>query len=426
MQLNVLPDWRARGLICDLTQAEAFEEHLGSSPRTLYAGFDPTADSLHVGSLLPLLALRRAQLAGHRPIVLLGGGTGLIGDPSGKAGERTLNEAETVAAWTSKLKSQASQFVDFDRGSQAAIIVDNYEWIKELDAIGFLRDLGKHFPVGWMLAKESVRSRLGRDNVGLSYTEFSYMILQAYDYLSLYRRHGCTVQLGGSDQWGNILAGVELARRVDGAGVHGLTVPLVTKSDNTKFGKTESGTIWLHPDKTSPYEMYQFWLNTADADVVKFLKFFTFLPLEAIGELEHETQLNPARRQAQLTLAQEVTRLVHGADKLRDAERITSAFFGGDVKSLTADELGQVVRSAPATVLAGGDAPTGIVELLVHAGVAPSRARGRELVTSGSITVNGERVTEPRTQLTRADALFGEYVIIRKGKKTHHVIKYEH
>lgn len=425
MQLNFLEEWHNRSLVSDVTQEDVFKEHLRSSSRTIYAGFDPTADSLHIGSLLPLLALRRAQVAGHRPIVLLGGGTGLIGDPSGKAGERTLNPAETVAEWTNKLKTQVSQFVDFDKGAQSAILVDNYEWLKELDAIGFLRDIGKHFPVGWMLAKESVKSRLDRDNVGISFTEFSYMILQAYDYLCLYRLHNCTVQIGGSDQWGNITAGIDLTRRIDSSSVYGLTLPLVTKSDNTKFGKTESGTIWLDPKKTSPYEMYQFWLNTADADVIKFLKYFTFLSLDRIVELESETQLNPEKRQAQLVLAQEGTRIVHGEDNLREAERITSAFFRGAVQELSAKELEQAVQGAPTTDVNDDNASLEVVDLLVRAGLAPSRARSRELISNGSITINGERVTDPRAQVSRADSLFGEYIIIRKGKKTHHVIKYK-
>lgn len=425
MALNFLPEWRARDLVCDVAQGDVFEEHLGSSPRTIYAGFDPTADSLHIGSLLPLLALRRVQVAGHRPILLLGGGTGLIGDPSGKAGERNLNPAEVVAAWTNKLRDQVSRFIDFSSGPQAAILVDNYEWLKKLDAIGFLRDIGKHFPVGWMLAKESVKSRLDRDNVGISFTEFSYMILQAYDYLCLYQLHRCTVQIGGSDQWGNITAGIDLIRRIEGSSAYGMTLPLVTKSDNTKFGKTESGTVWLDSEKTSPYEMYQFWLNTADADVVKFLKYFTFLSLDEIAKLENETQINPERREAQRVLAEEVTRIVHGEDKLHEAERITSAFFKGAFRQLSEDELDQAVRGAPTTVIKDDSVPVEILDLLVKTGLATSRARGREFIENGSITVNGERVTDLRAQAVRTDTLFGKYIIIRKGKKTYHVIKYE-
>jgi tyrosyl-tRNA synthetase len=424
MDLNFLPEWRARRLVCDVAQGDAFEEYLRNGSRTIYAGFDPTADSLHVGSLLPLLALRRAQLSGHKPIVLLGGGTGLIGDPSGKAGERTLNPAEIVSAWTSKLKGQVSRFVDFDSGAQAATLVDNYEWLNGLDAIEFLRDIGKHFSVGWMLAKDSVKSRLNRENGGISFTEFSYMILQAYDFLSLYQHYQCTIQIGGTDQWGNITAGIDLIRRVEGGAAYGMTLPLVTKNDNTKFGKTETGTIWLDEGKTSPYEMYQFWLNTADADVGKFLRYFTFLSLDEIEELELQTQLNPERREAQRVLAHEGTRIVHGADRTIEAERISAAFFRGALSELTQAELDQGVRGAPTTVLGPDQASIGLLDLLLQTKLATSRGRGRELIESGSITVNGERITDYRSQTGRVEALFGQYIVVRKGKKTYHVVKY--
>ena len=274
MSTPVLQDFEQRGLIADVTTPAELGAHLADGPRTIYVGFDPTADSLHVGSLVPLLALRRIQQAGHRPIVLVGGGTGLIGDPAGKAGERSLNPEEQVAAWADRLKAQVRPFLDFDRGPQAAILVDNYEWLARLELIPFLRDTGKHFSVGAMIGRESVRARLG---AGISYTEFSYQVLQAYDFLALHERYGCTVQMGGSDQWGNITAGTELIRRVRGVAAFGLTMPLVTRSDGSKFGKTETGTIWLDPARTSAYEMYQYWLNTADADVERFLKYFTFL-----------------------------------------------------------------------------------------------------------------------------------------------------
>src|SRR5947209_20620379 len=271
----LLNDFEWRGLITDATSPSELDAHLAEAPRAIYCGFDPTADSLHVGSLLPLLALRRVQLAGHRPTVLVGGGTGLIGDPSGKAGERALNPKEQVAEWAERLKRQVRPFLDFDRGPNAAILADNYAWLSELDVIGFLRDVGKHFPLGAMLARESVKARMG---AGISYTEFSYQVLQAYDFMSLMLLHDCSIQLGGTDQWGNITAGVELIRRMHGRPAFGLTLPLVTKTDGSKFGKTESGTVWLDPAKTSAYEMYQFWLNTPDADVVRFLRDFTFLP----------------------------------------------------------------------------------------------------------------------------------------------------
>ncbi len=303
-----------RGLVSDSTKPEELQRHLNTARRSAYVGFDPTADSLHVGSLLPLLALRRLQLAGHRPIVLIGGGTGLIGDPSGKLGERQLNPAAQVAEWAARLREQVQRFVDFDSGPAAAVLADNYEWLSELRVISFLRDVGKHFPLGAMIAKESVRSRMGRSEEGISYTEFSYQVLQAYDFMALFESHQCTLQLGGSDQWGNITAGIELIRRVKGEAAYGITLPLVAKSDGTKFGKTESGTVWLDRHKTSPYEMYQFWLNTTDEDVVLFLKYFTFLGREEIGALEAATRETPDRREAQRVLARQVTALVHGDD----------------------------------------------------------------------------------------------------------------
>src|SRR5262249_55693374 len=291
MQSPFLRDLQSRGLIADITNGEELDRHLSdpATPRTMYVGFDPTADSLHIGSLLPLLTLRRAQIAGHRPIVLVGGGTGLIGDPSGKAGERALNPVDQVAAWAERLKGQVRPLLDFE-GLRAAIVVDNYEWLSRLQVISFLRDIGKHFPLGAMIGRESVRSRMGRSEVGISYTEFSYQILQAFDFMALSDQHDCTVQLGGSDQWGNITAGIELIRRMRGRVAYGLTLPLVTKDDGTKFGKTETGTVWLDPVRTSAYEMFQFWLNTADADVVRFLKYFTFLSLEEIETLGRRTE----------------------------------------------------------------------------------------------------------------------------------------
>src|SRR5689334_10369050 len=322
MRSELLRDFQRRELIADVTTPEELDAHLTSGHRTAYVGFDPTADSLHVGSLLPLLTLRRLQLAGHRPIVLVGGGTGLIGDPSGKAGERALNPKEQVAEWSERLKRQVRPFLDFDQGPHAAILADNYTGLSELDVIGFLRDVGKHFPVGAMLARESVKARM---NAGISYTEFSYQVLQAYDFLSLMQRHDCSLQLGGSDQWGNITAGVELIRRVHGRAAFGLTLPLVMKTDGSKFGKTETGTIWLDPAKTSAYEMHQFWLNTPDADAVRFLKYFTFLTPERIAELEAQTRTAPEKREAQRVLAHDATALVHGEAATREAETIGAA-----------------------------------------------------------------------------------------------------
>jgi tyrosyl-tRNA synthetase len=418
---TLLSDFDRRGLIADIAAPEDLDAHLASGSRTGYVGFDPTADSLHIGSLLPLLALRRFQLAGHRPIVLVGGGTGLIGDPSGKAGERALNPKDRVAEWAEQLKAQVRPFLDFDRGPQAAILVDNYSWLSQLDVVGFLRDVGKHFPLGGMLARESVKSRMGG---GISYTEFSYQVLQAYDFMSLMERHDCTLQLGGTDQWGNITAGIELIRRVHGRAAYGLTMPLVTKTDGTKFGKTESGTMWLDPRKTSAYEMYQFWLNTADADVPGFIRYFTFLPHERITELEEATRTAPDKREAQRVLAREVTALVHGEAAVREAEAISAALFSGDVSSLAESQLAQAAQGMPTSELPAGEAPKlGWADLLVRSGLADSKRNARELLSSGAIQLNGRRLDPAAEPASPAAALFGKYLILRKGKKTYHAVR---
>jgi tyrosyl-tRNA synthetase len=386
MRSDLLRDFQRRELIADVTTPEELDAHLVSGRQTAYVGFDPTADSLHVGSLLPLLALRRLQLAGHRPIVLVGGGTGLIGDPAGKAGERALNPKEQVAEWAERLKRQVRPFLDFDRGPQAAILADNYAWLSELDVIGFLRDVGKHFPVGGMLARESVKARM---SAGISFTEFSYQVLQAYDFMSLMLLHGCSIQLGGSDQWGNITAGVELIRRVQGRAAYGLTLPLVTKTDGSKFGKTESGTIWLDPAKTSAYEMYQFWLNTPDADVVRFLRYFTFLPLERIDELAVATRDTPEKREAQRVLAREVTALVHGDTATREAEATTEALFSGD--PARAKELTGV--AAPGATLPAEAVGWPLWKILKEAGLVPSTSEARRLIQQGGVEVDGVRAS---------------------------------
>ena len=320
---QLIDDLQARGLIAQMTAAEKLVEHLSTGSRTLYCGFDPTADSLHIGSLVPLLVLRRFQQAGHKPIALLGGATGLIGDPSFKAQERKLNTPDVVADWVILIREQISKFVDFNIGDRSAEMVNNMDWIEKIDLLSFLRDVGKHFSVNNMVNKESVQQRLDRDGEGISYTEFTYMLLQSYDFAQLNRLHDCTVQIGGSDQWGNITGGVDLSRRLNGSQVFGMTLPLVTKSDGTKFGKTEAGTIWLDPKKTSPYAFYQFWLNTADADVYTFLRYFTFLSLSAIDEIEKVDALIQGRKSAQDVLAREVTELVHGPVSLAAAQRIT-------------------------------------------------------------------------------------------------------
>lgn len=387
MVASLLEDFEARGLVADTS--EGLGEYLATGSRTLYVGFDPTADSLHVGSLLPLLALRRAQLVGHRPIVLVGGGTGLIGDPSGKTGERALNPKDVVHEWAERLKRQVSPFLDFECGRLSAVLADNYEWISELDVLSLLRDVGKHFSLGVMLAKESVRARL---QTGISYTEFSYQVLQAYDFLCLLRRYDCTVQMGGSDQWGNITAGIDLIRRIEGCAAFGLTLPLVTKSDGSKFGKTESGTIWLDPARTSVYDMYQFWLNTADNDVVRFLKYFTFLQLERITELAEATRTSPERREAQRVLARTVTELVHGESARREAEALSAALFSGQ-SAVTLPEG----MSVPGALLPHEAVTWPLWKLLSkvveQAGAAISTSEARRLIQQGGVEIDGRRAT---------------------------------
>ncbi len=421
MPTDLWKDLKWRGLVADCTKPHELQQHLREEPRAAYVGFDPTADSLHVGSLLPLLVLRRFQRAGHRPIVLIGGGTGLIGDPSGKTGERQLNPEAQVAEWGARLKEQVRRFVDFESGASAAILADNYEWLSKLEVIPFLRDIGKHFPLGAMVAKESVRSRMGRSEEGISYTEFSYQVLQAYDFMALFDRYRCTLQLGGSDQWGNITAGIELIRRVKGEAAYGITLPLVMKTDGSKFGKTESDTVWLDGRKTSPYEMYQFWLNTADDDVVTYLKYFTFLERAEIDDLQSATQRSPDRREAQRVLARHVTTLVHGEAATAEAEAISRALFSGEVESLTEPQLDLACRTMPTTALGREEAERlSVIDLLIRVGLAASRREGRDLVSAGAISINGQRVKSVEATLSREMARFGRFIIIRKGKKSYH------
>jgi tyrosyl-tRNA synthetase len=421
--IDLWKELKWRGLMADCTKPPELQRHLLEGPRSAYVGFDPTADSLHVGSLLPLLALRRVQLAGHRPIVLIGGGTGLIGDPSGKTGERQLNPADQVAEWATRLKEQVTRFVDFEPGESAAVLVDNYTWLSGLHVIPFLRDIGKHFPLGTMIAKESVRSRMGRSEEGISYTEFSYQVLQAYDFMALFQAYDCRLQLGGSDQWGNITAGIELIRRVTGQTAFGITLPLVTRTDGSKFGKTESGTVWLDGRKTSPYEMYQFWLNTADDDVVAYLKYFTFLDAGEIAELGTAARNAPDRREAQRVLAHQVTRLVHGDAATAEAEAISRALFSGDVLALTERQLEQASLTMPTTTIGRQDAERlSVVELLTRTGLASSKREGRDLVAAGAISINGQRVKNVDAVISPEAERFGRFIIVRKGKKSYHAV----
>lgn len=420
--MHILDDLKSRGLIYQNTDEEALRKRL-DKPTTLYCGFDPTADSLHIGSLLPILVLRRFQLAGHRPIALVGGGTGLIGDPSGKVNERTLNTKKTVEEWSLKIKAQLSQFLDFNKPENPAILANNYDWLGSLQVIEFLRDIGKNFSVGTMLAKDSVESRMSR---GISFTEFSYMILQSYDFMKLNELYDCELQIGGRDQWGNITAGTDLIRRMsveENTPVHGLTIPLVTKSDGTKFGKTESGTIWLDAEKTSPYKFYQFWLNADDRDVVNYLKYFTFLPIEEILALEEEVTTQPEKRNAQRILAREVTELVHGREARKRAENISQALFTGGLENLSGAEVEEGFSDVPSIQV--DDQDIQLVDLLVQVGAVSSKRQARESLESGAIYVNGIRHTDTSTVVAQLDKLDGKFLVIRRGKKNYFLAKIE-
>ncbi|MBO8177792.1 MAG: tyrosine--tRNA ligase [Bacillus sp. (in: Bacteria)] len=419
--MNLLEDLKFRGLINQVTDEEGLEKLLAEERISLYAGFDPTADSLHIGHLLPILILRRFQLAGHKPIALVGGGTGLIGDPSGKKAERTLNSKEVVAQWSERIKEQLSKFLDFEAEENPAKVANNYDWIGSMDLITFLRDVGKNFGLNYMLAKDSVQSRL---ETGISFTEFSYMILQSLDFLKLYETENCKLQIGGSDQWGNITAGLELIRKShEEAKAYGLTVPLVTKADGTKFGKTEGGAVWLDPEKTTPYEFYQFWINTDDRDVIKYLKYFTFLSKEEILELEKQTEEAPEKRAAQKALAEEMTRLVHGEEALKQAIHISEALFSGNIKQLTANEIMQGFKDVPSYEHESGE-PIGLVDLLVSAKISSSKRQSREDIQNGAIYINGERITALDYVVDKKDRIEGKFTIIRRGKKKYFLIKY--
>ena len=411
----LLDDLKARGLVTQTTDEGRLRSHLTGAMRTLYCGFDPTADSLHIGNLVPLLTLRRFQLAGHRPILLLGGATGLIGDPSGRESERRLNDSDLVAQWVDRIGRQVAPFLELG-GETGARIENNLKWTRELDVISYLRDVGKFFSVNAMIGRESVRSRLRTDDEGISYTEFSYMLLQANDYLELAQRYGCSLQIGGSDQWGNIVSGIDLVRRRLGREVHALTVPLVTRSDGAKFGKTAAGAVWLDPAKTSPYAFYQFWLNVADADAVSYLRQFTLLGLATIDDLAQAAARAPERREAQTKLAEQVTELVHGADGLSAARRITDCLFGGDPNRLERGDLRQLELDGVESA-AIPERRLGLLTALVASGLAPSRGAARKLVVARGVSVNGQVRDDPAHELDFADALYGRYYLLRRGKK---------
>ena len=411
-------EWR--GLVYDAT--EGVRDLFARETVTGYIGFDPTAGSLHVGNLQVIMPLVRMQRFGHRPIALVGGGTGLIGDPSGKTVERQLLSAAQVEANVAGIRAQLARFLDFESTTAPARLIDNAEWLTRLGAIEFMRDVGKHFTVNAMLAKESVRKRI-EGTEGISYTEFSYSLLQAYDFLELYRRHGCVLQMGGSDQWGNITAGMDLIRRVEGGKAHGLVLPLITTSSGAKFGKTETGTIWLDPARTTPYEFYQFWLNTEDDDAARYLKSFTFLDRARIMEVETASAREPERRHAQRALAREVTRLVHGDAAVRDAEAATEKLFSGDVASMGARELLAVFANVPSKTIAPAADGWRVVNLLTETGVTASNSEATRLIRSGGIYVNERRIADEKARLRADEAIDGQLFVIRKGKKDYVLIR---
>jgi len=416
--MNLLDELEYRELIYQITDRDGLARRLSEGPTTLYIGFDPTADSLHIGNLLQILLLHRFQLAGHRPIAVVGTGTGLVGDPSGKKSERKLNPEEVVDKWALKIRSQLERFLDFNSPNNPARIVSNFDWLGELELISFLRDVGKHFPIGLMLAKDSVKSRMEE---GISYTEFSYMILQAYDFLQLYELYDCQLQAGGSDQWGNITAGIDLIRRKLAEPAFGLTLPLVTSADGVKLGKTEVGTVWLDPERTTPYQFYQYWINVDDQDVLRFLKQFTFLDRESLTQLEKEVAEKPWERAAQRTLAQEVTRYVHGMEALDKAEKISQALFYGRISDLIAEEIEQALHDVPSYLLSEIE-EIKLVDLLVDANISDSKRRAREDIRNGAITINDKKITDAITGLTLADRTAEKYIVIRRGKTRYFLV----
>ena len=413
--MNLIEDLRWRGLIAQSTDEKALIDAL-KKPLTLYIGFDPTAASLHVGNLVVLLVLRRFQLAGHNPIALVGGATGLVGDPSGRNDERTLNSNEVVDGWVKGIRKQVAAFLDFDTKVNPAVVVNNLDWTAPLSAIEFLRDIGKHFSVNQMLSKESVSARL--EAGGISYTEFSYQVLQSFDFLELYRRNNCTLQLGGSDQWGNIVAGLDLIRRVESGSGHAFTVPLLAKSDGSKFGKTAGGSIWLDPTMTSPYAFFQFWLNTEDKDVINFLKVFSFKSHEQITVLENSHALNPGLREAHRALAQELTTMVHGADATARVESAARALFGqGDLAELDETTLTSALAELPRTVISKDQEFPTWVDLLAATGVVDSKSAARRVIKDGGAYLNNEKVLSEEFALTKSSFLCGKYAVLRKGKR---------
>ncbi len=413
--MKLLDDLKWRDSIAQSTDIEALSSELDKGATSLYLGFDPTAPSLHIGNLVALVVLKRFQLAGHRPIPLVGGATGLVGDPSGRNQERTLNEEEVVAAWVERIKAQLSGFLDFEAGSNRAVMANNLDWTAGLSAIHFLRDVGKHFSVNQMLARDSVASRL--ESGGISYTEFSYQVMQAYDYLELNRRLGCTLQIGGSDQWGNIVAGVDLIRRVEGKSVHALTIPLLTKADGSKFGKTAGGSIWLDPEMTSPYAFYQFFLNSDDRDVITLLKTFSFKDHDELSAIFTEHQANPGARSAHRALAQEVTGYIHGEEIARKVEEASRALFGqSEIRDLDRNTLMSAIAELPRVEIASG-AEISLIDAMTAASLVDSKSAARRIVKEGGAYLNNAKISDEATMITASDLLHGEVALLRKGKR---------
>jgi len=424
---DIVADLSWRGLIHQSTDEEFLPKWLSEASRTVYVGFDPTADSLHVGSLLPLLQLRRFQQAGHRPILLVGGATGMIGDPSGKSEERNLLSLDQLEANVQGVKEQAQSFLDFS-GDNAAIVVNNFDWMKGYTYLDFLREVGKNFPVNVMLAKDSVKSRLGRDDVGISYTEFSYMLLQAHDFVYLNEHHGCELQLGGSDQWGNITAGIDLGRRMRGAKLYGITFPLLTKTDGSKMGKTESGTVWLSAERTSPYAFYQYWINVDDADAGKCLRFLTEFSREEIESLDQQRESEPEKRESQRRLAESLTQLVHGSEGLETAQRATDIFFGAEIEALSDQQLGQIFADVPSKSLTreqlAGEGLS-LIDAMCEAGLAKSKGEARRSIQQGGAYVNNRRITEIDARLNSSYLASETVMVLRSGKKRYALLRFE-
>jgi tyrosyl-tRNA synthetase len=424
MATNAFEELKWRGLVYDHT--ESLPELLAKEAVTLYNGFDATGDSLHVGHLVPLIALARLQRFGHHPIALAGGGTSMIGDPSGKTSERQLLSKEIIEANVESIKGQLAHFLDFDAKTNPARVLNNADWLLKLNLVAFLRDIGKHFTVNYMITKDSVRTRLERED-GISFTEFSYMLLQSYDFLHLYEHESCKLQTGGSDQWGNITAGSELIRRARGGSAFAMVYPLITKSDGTKFGKTESGSVWLSPQRTSPYRFYQFWLNTTDKDTIPYLKYFTWRTQAEIAALEAALAEHPEQREAQKVLARDMTALVHDTTALAKAEQASQALFGGDISGLSGAEIADIFSEVPSSetprqpILDGG---VSVLDLLVSSGdIAKSKGEARRAVAEGGIYLNNRRVSDPGQVIQSADVLDGQFIVLRKGKKTYHLVK---